>query len=553
MTSHKRCTWVLAMALVASPALAQEELPGPVSDTIHVRLINMEAVVTDRHGVRVPDLSVDDFRLLVDGEETAIEFFTEVRGGDALSRPPTGPGRGGDGSATTWRDIPAVAPGESVGTSYLIFVDEFFTLDRDRDRVLTALTDELASLGPRDRVAVVAWDGRRLDVLSTWSQSAAALDRALAEARERPAFGLRRLLEKSRFDLGRFDSLGVRSRARGLDGALDPEERAYVQLLASQLEATLGAASSTLRSFAAPPGRKVMILLSGGWPFVPADFVAGDTGRPIYDGELPRGEALYRPLVDSANLLGYTLYPVDVPGLEGSHRADASRGAPAPVTTFADFFAETELHRSLQYLAHETGGRALLNGQRERPFSAVVADTRSFYWLGFTPTWVGDDAAHRVTLELVPPRLKVRSRSGFQEFSRERQASMAVESALLFGNPASPIPLTVEAGPAQRRGVGKMDVPLTLRFPTDAVALLPVGPEYVARLELRLAALDVHGGRSDVSVVPIEVRRDRLPVAGGSFDYETTVRLRRRPQDLVVSLYDQTSGAFLTATAQIGP
>ena len=43
----------------------------------------VEAVVTDRQGNRVTGLKPGDFRLEVDGKAVPIEYFNEVRGGQA--------------------------------------------------------------------------------------------------------------------------------------------------------------------------------------------------------------------------------------------------------------------------------------------------------------------------------------------------------------------------------------------------------------------------------------------------------------------------------------
>ena len=45
-------------------------------------------------------------------------------------------------------------------------------------------------------------------------------------------------------------------------------------------------------------------------------------------------------------------------------------------------------------------GRAFLGGGRRTAFEEVVADTRSYYWLGFAPTWRGVDRRHRLEIEV---------------------------------------------------------------------------------------------------------------------------------------------------------
>ena len=107
--------------------------------------------------------------------------------------------------------------------------------------------------------------------------------------------------------------------ASSLSGA----EAAYSDMLSRQIESAVSGAVSAMRGFAAPPGRKVMLLLSGGWPYSVVSYIRGGSLPPT-SREVPDGEEILRPLADTANLLGYTIYPVDVPGI------DRSRPTPPP-------------------------------------------------------------------------------------------------------------------------------------------------------------------------------------------------------------------------------
>ncbi len=533
-------TSVLAtLLLLPLPASAQDST-ATFGETVDVRVVNVEAVVTDRDGTRVLGLTPDDFRLLVDGEEVPIGFFTEFRGGTALR----------DVGASPW-DVAPISGVQAEGTSYLVFVDDFFSVRVDRNRVLRALGDELAFLGPRDRMAIVAWDGARAQMLSTWSSDAGELRRALRRAAERPAEGLRRAAERRSILTGTVFPFPTRSLGRDL--AIT--ERVYTEILIDQLTNAVDAASATLRGFAAPPGRKVMLLTSGGWPFRPADFVTGDPIAAAYDRRFEQGPEIYGPLVETANLLGYTLYPIDAPGLEGSSGVNAEnasfvRGAGAGVP---DDYREIELHDSLRYLARETGGRALINGQRMEPLSQVSDDTRSFYWLGFTPDRKGDGEIRSIELEVKQKGLEARTRSGYRDLSVEEEVTMQVASALMFGFPAHSPGLDVELGSWQPDKRKTMILPVKVRLPASSIALLPDGEQFAADLEVRVAAIDERGDRSEVTTLPWRVTREQLPAGDESLEFATALRLRRAAQDLVVAVYDTNSGQLFSASSSIVP
>ena len=531
------------LAAVPSPAPAQDARPGVFGEALDVRVVNVEVVVTDKKGARVDGLSREDFTLEVDGQVVPVDYFAEVIGGVVAASP----------AAAAAAAPPAAEPGQPLGVSWLVFVDDYFSVQRDRNQVLQALAGQLGHLGPADRMAVVAWDGRRLTMLTSWTGSQQALERAFAAAAKRPGLGLQRLAEQ-RSLIG--DQLS-RSRVTGLprfqaDGTrLDPDERHVVDLITSQVQRSVSAASATLRAFAAPPGRKAMLLLSGGWPWRPVDYVIADPNRMVTESTLG-AEPLFRPLADVANLLGYTVYPVDVPGLS-QRIVDAASGPPSLAGSLAESRREQDVQASLEWLAKTTGGEAFINAHRLTVFEETVTDTRSFYWLGFTPKRSGDDKPHRVKVTVKRPGLEVRSRQGFLDASRTLEVSMAVESALLFGNPASALPLKLVVGKPEKERGRSMRVPITIEVPLAELTPLPTNGGPVATVELRIGAQDAEGNTAAIPVIPLQLQLKGPVEAGDAGRYRTDLLLRRAEHDLVVALYEPVSGKVFSATARIAP
>lgn len=538
----------LSAALVSSPgALAQEAAPGVFGEVIDVRVVNLEVVVTDRKGDRVTGLKPEDFRLLVDRKEVPIEFFNEVQGGILVN----------PGSATgelTVQSLPALKPGTPVGTSYLVFVDDYFAIERDRNRVLDSLEKQLPLLAPEDRMALVAFDGRRLTMLSSWSQSSKELERALRMARARPAFGLQRLAQTRnlRSTQGLLRGTAFDNRSGGIGLSLTPEEKEYAERVASEIGRVVSGATATLRSFAMPPGRKVMLLLSGGWPYDPAQVAAENRRQPVLGDDVPRGEVLFKPLADTANLLGYTLYPIDVPGLTDASVDAGEQLARDPAELGFDP-EEKEAETGLGYLAARTGGRALLNSANVQALSAASSDTRSYYWLGFTPERLRDDQGHRIKIEVKKPGLRVRSRAGYLDLSRNAEVTGMVESTLLFGSAPALGALPVRTGEPKKAGRGVVEVPFEVAIPVDQITVLPIGDKYVAELELRVASMDENGWTSEIPVIPIQLAGPKAPKAGGHVLYEAKIKLRKGKNDVVLALYDKASGRMLSNRVQISP
>ena len=540
-------TLVLSLTLLALfgalAASSQEDDSGLFGEIIDVRVINLEAVVTDKKGNRVHGLTADDFRLLVDGVEVPVDYFSEVLGGVAAPA-------GIDPSAIS--SLPALAAGEPVGTSYLIFIDDFFTIGAQRDLVLENLREEVGRLGPADRMAIVAFDGKRLDLLSSWSQSPSELERALDAAMERPAFGPFRNSERRRLGLTTLRS-------------------AYTSYwdLAAEAEALV----SALQSFAQPPGRKVLLALAGAWPtgFVDAD--PFEEGRP---DEASRSDLATDPfsrssfsavsystdtdldvlsiVSETANLLGYTIYPLDVPGLRSSF-ADASLARPRePGSTTG--LADLERRGTLGYVAAQTGGRPLFASNRLRALETVQGDVGSYYWLGFQADRRGTDKGHKIRLETTRPGLKIRHRRGYLDLSRRAEAAMKTQSALLLGSIeglAAPSGLTAVASAGRKAGRGKMEVSVEIGVPLEDVTVLPTAEGWATEVELLIAVQDESGAQADIPALPLRLTVDKEPGPESYARYSTTLKLRRQAHDVVVSIHDPATGRVLMRALEISP
>lgn len=532
-------------ALFVTPAAVAQDPADAFGEVIDVRVVNLEVVVTEK-GDRVRGLGPEDFIIEVDGKEVPVEYFTEVHGGNAVVSADQ------DGGA-----VPALAPGELVSTSYLLFIDNFFSITRDRDLVLGKMMEQLPNLQPEDRMAIVAYDGKKVEMVSNWSSDTRELKRAMQRATRLEAFGLQRLAEERSFDtrrlLDRRDQVSGGSLLQFAVG-LEQEEEQYALLLSQQVQGAVKAASATLRGFANPPGRKVMILLSGGWPNDPTRYVVTNPARAITlnDSQVVSGRQLLDPLVETANLLSYSLYPIDVPGI-WNRDFDVADLTPEDGELRRNDAAlrEDEVEFALLDLAAQTGGKALVDGARSEAFRRVVEDTRSYYWLGFTPNWQGDDTDHKVEVRVKNRGQKVRARRGYSDLSRQTEVTLMVESALRFGEAPAAVPLVAEIGRGKRAGWGKREVPLSLQIPMDEVTFLPQAQGLVAQLELRVAVLDERGNEAEVPVVPLTFLAKGPPSEGAKASYETSLKLRNDPHDIVVSIYDRASGKIMSTKLQL--
>ncbi len=508
-----------ALILTALPAAAQDSpLPDLFSEVIDVRVVNVEVVVTDRSGNRIRGLQPDDFELRVDGEPVPIDYFTEVDEGRALEASDEGVG-----------SVPVLTPDEPVGTSYLVFIDDLFAIKQRRDRVLKRLEEDLVRLGPADRVAVVAHDGHELTLLTDWTGDRTGIETALLEASERKQYGL-----LYRYGMG-YDQ-GDKTRR------------------------SVMAAAGAVRSFADAPGRKVMLLLIEGWATVSdtwnfrSAYAAASAGVTL--------DRLYGPLVNAANLVGYSLYPIDLPGLQGapgSPIAGFGTAGVAPAGSLGGYamwrgIPERRFHNVLEFLAAETGGLPMINSFSKKALAETAEDVRSYYWLGFEPPRNEDDRLHDIAVQLPGhPDLRVRTREHYLDMSRATEVEMLVEGALLLGGSPGNESLEVSFGEPKKAGFRRLDVPMTIAFPLEDVELLSVNGQWMNELEFRIRLMNKWGDQATPPAVKVPVVIPKEPTRGDFFIFEMDLKIRKREHRFVAAVYDPLTGELLSTRGTVGP
>jgi VWFA-related protein len=529
----------------AAPPQPSEPPQPVITESIDVRVVNVETVVTDWKGHRVRGLTAADFRLLVDGREVPIDYFTEVADGASTAAPASS-----SAPAATAPEAPAppvqapapVSPVQGVvGRSILVFVDQEMSVKTQLEQVLRGLGKQLGRLGPEDQVAVVAYWRGKLTVLSDWTGDRAAVHAALDRAARLPSDGLATV--RAEQDSLRQDNELQRVLVQvggGSKGAAASPSHSLYSL--AQVHKTMAATVAALRGFAGGPGRKMALLLAGGWPV-----------------DEPK---LFLSLIDTANRLGYTLYPVDVPGIESSALpddiGDQSQFDPgSPREGFITSDWENAAQGSLESLARSTGGKAMLNSSRIDALDRLVADTGTYYWIGFSPTWRGDGRRHGVRLEVRRPGLAVRARHDFIDLPRAVESAQALDSALLLGfDPEGKIAegkkLVVQLGKARLAGSRSVEILLTLAVPTEALSFVASGEGYRAELTAHVVLFDGADDPQEMPPMVLRVAVREVPPPGQLARFQATVRLRRDTRRMRISTPDTLHDKLLWGEVVLG-
>ncbi len=482
-------------AIVAS----QEPQAPPDSPTFRVgtRIATIDAVVVDKDGRHVTDLTPADFEVVERGKRQTVRQSVYVRvvgpDGRAITQPaaadrPTSPTSSAatPSAATPSAATPSAAPAgaaerlrplagpgglaspERVGRVIAIVVDDLglsFESTAYVRQMLTRYVD--TKIGPGDLVAIIRTAGG----VGTLQQF--TTDRRLLHAAiERVRWSL-----QSRSGVAAFEAVAPTPMAPppASGGAPQPMASGGGTKLGAtpdELKAEVTAAGSmgaleyVLRGIEALPGRKAVVFVSEGF----------DLG--IRDAKASRTWSAFTRVMDRANRAGVVVYSMDPRGLqtgmmvaEDNPQTPFSPNSGAPTGVELQQLitgANAKRHRalmdtqeSLTYLAEQTGGFAVLNtnGLFEG-LARAVDDTRGYYLVGFDTAiavnerWDPNDVRIRVTR----PGLTVRARRGlFGPAEKDRPRD---------GPPTDPL----VAAALTPFSSGSIDVRLTTLFAHDKKA-----------------------------------------------------------------------------------
>jgi VWFA-related protein len=394
--------------LIAAPlalflaAAAGQELP-PARSGIVVRvtvgLVQVDAVVTDKQGHSVTDLTPADFVVKEGGHEREITHLSYVR-----LAPPTAP------SATKPPPGPAPSPGAEPapsprvrGRMITIVVDDINVSFEGLARVRDALDHYIdTGLAPGDRVAILRTGGG-ISVMEQFTSDTARLHAAV------DGFRYNYLGMAGVGGPGVIDTQApFRGPSPHTDGmGLEALRRDMVEV------GTIGALRRIVKGLAPFPGRKPVIVFSEGFKIDRRDRLA---------------EPHIRRLTDEANRASVALYTISTLGLwpEALQAADnlTYLGMPGAAVSKSPgprgFRARFDAEESLSFMADRTGGLMVkASNDPGRGLDRVLADLEGYYLIGYTPpasffeTAGGRPRFHKIKVSVRRPGLRVRSRAGF--------------------------------------------------------------------------------------------------------------------------------------------
>jgi VWFA-related protein len=444
---------LVAPSFIARPAAQEPPVQAPGGQPTFragTRLATFDAVVTDKKGRHVTDLTPADFEVVERGKKQVVRqvAYVDVTGAQAAARQTTTGTSGGPSIAMPGRS--GLASRDQTARVIAFVVDDLrmqFRSIVDARRMLNRYIDE--RLQPDDLVAIIRTAG-----------GAGALQQFTTDRRL-----LKAAAEKVRWSarVWPYDPGGPWE--RDPMGLADRFEREVT------LDGTLGALAYAVRGIQALPGRKTVVFVSEGFALVTPSFITNDA--------LPGVEQV----IDDANRGGVVIYAIDPRGLvnplAGTRMFTAEQSSSDPSYTRNVYYgsdvaaADTpaipphlaashalfETQGSLEYLSEQTGGFAVVNTNNlPGGLSRIADDTRGYYLIGFDTAM-----APGVRAEKGDVRIRV-NRKDLKVRARRDRFGPADPEALPLPEPADPL-ISAALSPF---ATGALDVRLAALFGHDA-------------------------------------------------------------------------------------
>lgn len=453
----KKTFIILPLVLLAVFGLAQENPPKSSGDQaikISTDLVQLDAVVVDKNGKVVRGLSKDDFELYDAGKKQLISFFEFVDAGkgsvSALNQP-----------QTRKPEISTQGPAErDIRRIYAFVVDDLTIRYEDMTYVRDMLNNFVDNqMQPTDLVAIVRVVGGQ-GLLQQFTTDKELLRRSIAKLT--PTFNPFNVYNAQ--DTGTSvaptpaqgsgpDVANPGSNFGGgfqdLGGQVDinsPTDETNITLRGYM---TLGTASFVIDSMKQLPGRKSMVLVSGGLPIlgVGANVVATNITNFL------------DVLADRATRAGVAINTLDIRGLSAqtgvAHFSEtpgkSGLGMNAPSGAFGRQADESMLgynqpidvtaaHMGLRQLSSSTGGIAALNrNDFKLAMEKIIDSTEGYYLLAYTPTDSKFNGEfHKIEIK-VKGGYKVLSRRGYMAIEEKPAAAPVTKQDQLLAAIKSPL------------------------------------------------------------------------------------------------------------------
>lgn len=538
---------LVVLAFAALPLFAQETLV----ESIEVRVVNVDVVVTDREGNPVTGLTAKDFEVLEDQRPQTITNFHEVRRAAPAA---TGAAAG-----------EATPPAALRPRSFILFVENRAmhpVLRRDVVAELKKFID--TQLRPGDRASVISWN-LALSVDAPLTADKAAIHAALDKVAETgtPA--------STKSDFARVQQHCTRSLDMARSGRM-PIRMAYEECIGdARIEAqrlttfsrmVLNALDVAMATVAGVEGKKVLVIAGTELPVRPgldlyqwanslfAPYMRGFDAaiqRPV-DEEKTQREML-ETLGRSANAHGVTLYLLSVLMPADTMSVTSATGV---VDGGGELLRSTNTEASHETLAKLTGGTAEPMARVSRMFATIDRDLGSYYSLGYRPS-AGSERDRNLTVRAKNRAYTVRARQTYAPKSSDDQMTDRVVANIFTPAADDGWSVQLRTGTPELVENGRYSVPIEIVAPAT-VTLIPQGTELAGGFTVFVAVGNAQGALSTTFKQPNAIRIKAAEEPGFRREplvFTATLTVKEGENLLSVGVVDQVSNAVGFARGRV--
>ncbi|MBN2321686.1 MAG: VWA domain-containing protein [Acidobacteria bacterium] len=377
-----------AVLFLSTLATAQTEQPKTTQNSdeagvfrVDVNLVQVDAVVTDKEGRPVTDLTAEDFVILQDGKPQEITNFSLVRLPPPVVAPPVV-----DKPTSEKQEISSPPPLSPIRLK-----------KNEIRRVIALVVDDLGLSFEnivRSREAIRKW----VDEEMQQGDLVAVITTGLGMGGLQQFTGNKKILYDA-IDRIRFNVL---SRVGG-SGAFSEERMRGITM------GTLAAIRFALNGMGALPGRKSLIFFSENLIMNFDDFDEGDAGAVFSMNLSDSVKDRMLLMIQDANRATVVIHTFDPRGIAWAANQDISTKA------------MTKSREGLDEMSQETGGLFIKDRNLTfRGLQEAASDGEIYYLIGYRPDAEtiaemqgNENKYHEIKVRVKRPGLKVRSRSGF--------------------------------------------------------------------------------------------------------------------------------------------
>jgi VWFA-related protein len=506
--THLRFYAALFVALCTLSATAQ------FTETLEVRLLEIETTVVDREQKAIEGLTREDFVVTIDGAPAEITNFTAITGGAVRE---------------TTAERPAEVVAMPVPTRLIVIVDDLHLHPESKRRALDALrryVDE--TMDPSTTVTIVTWNGA-LTTRTTPTTRRELIRSAIDAAAREIARGVAADAERRQLQTYR-ESAGATAAYRAM--ALN-----YAEMRADDAERTIRALEELIAGAASTlEGRKIVLFFSEGIPLNPgAEMLASANNSrlpPAASSRLNKGPK-FKALAKKAREAGVIFSTLDPSYVFGTDNGMGDVDLTLDLRMMRD-----NAHGSVTLLAKETGGRLVADhNDLDRALTLLDDQFSTYYSLAVrTPPGAGRTPEIEVRVRDRPAlRVHIATRRGLP--SREEAIANAVRAQLTRRSEDNPLQARFFIQ-AEQHETGCI---ASLQFLVPAAQLTLVSSELQLRgqLDLWFAVLPEGGTESTPRVLAVDVTSRH----GSTIGHSVPIALTRGSYVISTAVVDRLSGA----------